>query len=248
MQEPIFLGFTDTVQKTKKLLIILSSISIFLIYGDLTINQESSFIGLKFEGLNNNLIYTGFLVIIIYNFIVFLWSGYSTFEEWQVRQSGMKTFNASAENDYFYIKDNNTYLTPTEPRNSTLYYWWITQASKTTGLNKTLENLEKTNNKIYKLLQEIESKSENKIFIDNQTSYTATHFSKSFEELAKVAKSFKVIENALNSKNIEISLGKFDKRFKTLLYSQNLKWIILDFAMPILISSFAIYILCNQIF
>jgi len=63
-----------------------------------------------------------------------------------------------------------------------------------------------------------------------------------------IEKNFEIIKSAFATKNIEINLYKFDKRFKTFLYSQNLKWIILDFLFPFVLSIFSIILLYCKIF
>lgn len=72
LEEPIFLGYSDSVKKTRNLLLILSVISLFLIFGELKINSSSTLLGLKFDGLNTNIIYIGLLVLISFSSINFI--------------------------------------------------------------------------------------------------------------------------------------------------------------------------------
>ncbi len=82
LEEPIFLGYSDSVKKTRNLLLILSVISLFLIFGELKINSSSTLLGLKFDGLNTNIIYIGLLVLISFSSINFIWSSIDSFQEW----------------------------------------------------------------------------------------------------------------------------------------------------------------------
>lgn len=72
LEEPIFLGYSDSVKKTRNLLLILSVISLFLIFGELKINSSSTLLGLKFDRLNTNIIYIGLLVLISFSSINFI--------------------------------------------------------------------------------------------------------------------------------------------------------------------------------
>lgn len=237
LEEPIFLGYSDSVKKTRNLLLILSVISLFLIFGELKINSSSTLLGLKFDGLNTNIIYIGLFVLISFSSINFIWSSIDSFQEWQVRQSGTKKFTISY-NDIIYTDMDNSYLSPNDPRNSTLYYWWSTQAKKSSDINIAINDILKNNEEIFKILNSGS---------DNEVNTYRFKFHDNFEKIDKIQKSFHVLENAFNSKQIEQSLSKFDARFKTLLISQNLRWIILEFLIPIILSLVSIVFIILEI-
>ncbi len=237
LEEPIFLGYSDSVKKTRNLLLILSVISLFLIFGELKINSSSTLLGLKFDGLNTNIIYIGLLVLISFSSINFIWSSIDSFQEWQVRQSGTKKFNKSY-NDIMYTDMDNSYLSPNDPRNSTLYYWWSTQAKKSSDINISINDILKNNEEIFKILNSGS---------DNEKNTYRFKFHDNFDKIDKIQKSFHILENAFNSEQIEQSLSKFDARFKTLLISQNLRWIILEFLIPIILSLVSIVFISLEI-
>ena len=249
MKEPVFIENSEYVKKSRNMLLSFSTITIFLIYFNLSIKDDSSVLGLKFNGLNENNIYIALFVIIIFNLINFFWNSYNTYNEWEIRQTGMKKFNSDYIIDYLYTKDgNNNYLSPTELRNSTLYYWWACQSSKIKDTEKLLKDLSDINNRLYDNLQIIQSNQDKEIFIHDNVSYTASLFYENMESMRNIEKNFEIIKSAFATKNIEINLYKFDKRFKTFLYSQNLKWIILDFLFPFVLSIFSIILLYCKIF
>lgn len=249
MKEPVFIENSESVKKSRNLLLSFSTITIFLIYFNLSIKDDSSILGLKFDGLNENNIYIALFIIIIFNFINFFWNSYNTYNEWEIRQTGMKKFNSDSIIDYLYTKDgNNSYLSPTEPRNSTLYYWWACQSSKIKDTEKLLKDLSDINNNLYENLQIIQTNRREELFIHDGVSYTASLFQKNMETMSDIDENFKIIKSAFLTQNIEISLFKFDKRFKTFLYSQNLKWIILDFLFPLILSISSIILLFFKIF
>ncbi|OCL81614.1 hypothetical protein AAW30_01830 [Arcobacter porcinus] len=249
MKEPVFIENSESAKKSRNVLLSLSTITIFLIYFNLSIKDDSSILGLKFNGLNENSIYIALFVIIIFNLINFFWNSYNTYNEWEIRQTGMKNFNSDFTIDFMYTDNgNSSYLSPVEPRNSTLYYWWACQSSKIQDTEKLLKELSDINNKIYDNLQLIESNQRKKIFIHENVSYTALLFQKNMESISNIEKNFEIIKSALATKNIETNLYKFDKRFKTFLYSQNLKWILLDLLFPFILSIVSIILLLCKIF
>ena len=210
MKEPVFIENSEYVKKSRNILLSFSTITIFLIYFNLSIKDDSSVLGLKFNGLNENNIYIALFVIIIFNLINFFWNSYNTYNEWEIRQTGMKKFNSDYIIDYLYTKDgNNNYLSPTELRNSTLYYWWACQSSKIKDTEKLLKDLSDINNRLYDNLQIIQSNQDKEIFIHDNVSYTASLFYENMESMRNIEKNFEIIKSAFATKNIEINLMYF---------------------------------------
>lgn len=133
---------------------------------------------------------------------------------------------------------DNSYLSPNDPRNSTLYYWWTTQAKKSSDINISINDILKNNEEIFKILNSGS---------DNEKNTYRFKFHDNFDKIDKIQKSFHILENAFNSEQIEQSLSKFDARFKTLLISQNLRWIILEFLIPIILSLVSIVFISLEI-
>lgn len=77
-----------------------------------------------------------------------------------------------------------------------------------------LKDLADINNSLYDNLQIIQSK-DKEIFIHDNVSYTASLFYENMESMRNIEKNFEIIKSAFATKNIEINLYKFDKRFKT---------------------------------
>ncbi|MDY0192615.1 MAG: hypothetical protein RBR93_03725 [Aliarcobacter butzleri] len=248
MKEPILLESPDNVKKSRNVLLIFSTISIFFIYFNLSIKNDSSILGLKFDGLNDNNVYIGLFIIILFNIINFAWNNYNTYKEWEIRQTGMKRFNSDNKLDFMYTNDgNNNYLSSSEPRNSTLYYWWAFQSSKIKNTEELLKDLSDINNKLFDNLQIIQKNQDREIFIHENISYTASLFKENMESIANIEKNFEKTRIILESVNIKQGLYEFDKRFQTFLYSQNLKWIILDFLFPMIVSLISIILLFCKI-
>lgn len=80
--EPFAMDFSDYVRKIRNTLIITSIISVALLLGGLRIAPESTFLGLKFTGLNNELILRTLFFLNAYTFTHFFWSSINHFQEW----------------------------------------------------------------------------------------------------------------------------------------------------------------------
>lgn len=245
--EPIFIGYTEQVKKTKNMLLVFSSISLFLVFGKLSINSESSILGLKFDGLNESIIYIGLLIIIFFNLITFFWSSFDTYKEWSVRQTGIKKlFNTPTGNELMHFNGLNNDLFPDNPRNTTLYYWWSTQVNRLDEWENCLNDLEKKHNALSEILNDDKTKD----FFNHSRELNPirmSHYDYT-SKIDSIQKSFEIMSNAFKYNHIQDSLSNFNFRYKTLLKSQNLRWILLDFSFPIFIAAISIISLLNKLY
>ncbi len=137
--EPVICEFDDKTQKIRTTLFLLSIISISYILGGLKIEAASSFLGLKFSGLDDQLFRYMLLGAVAYLAMHFVWCAVDSFIEWRLRITGTKvafvttgTF-ASEHADY-----------PNDPRQSTLYNWWKGQATSINGIDEKIEDINTT--------------------------------------------------------------------------------------------------------
>ena len=89
-----------------------------------------------------------------------------------------------------YTDMDNSYLSPNDPRNSTLYYWWSTQAKKSSDINISINDILKNNEEIFKILNSGS---------DNEKNTYRFKFHDNFDKIDKIQKSFHILENAFNS-------------------------------------------------
>jgi len=229
--EPIFIFFSDDAKKVRNSLLYISFIILFLTFGNISLDPSSSLLGLKFKGLNDKLIYIGFFIILIYNYINFIWYSKNALLEWEIRQTGMrKAFNPTI-NDLMHFNGSTTDFFPDDPRNATLYYWWNQQIKHLPQIENKINSIDN----IFKLYEENVhqensdiNKLNNKIFSE-------------MDNLENIKKSLETIKNTLEVKQINESLEKFDNRFYSLLLSQNLRNIIIDFLLPFILSTVAVF-------
>jgi hypothetical protein len=73
--EPLMPDFTDYMRRVRSLLIVVSLIFIGVVIGGLAIDPSSSVLGVRFQGLSDELIRKGLLGANIYLLIHFVWGG-----------------------------------------------------------------------------------------------------------------------------------------------------------------------------
>lgn len=233
--EPLMPEFTDYMRRVRTLLIVVSLISIAVVIGGLAIDPASSVLGVKFKGLSDELIRKGLLIANAYLLIHFLWGGFDSWLEWGVRLTGSRVAFVTTGK---FASEHCDY--PSDPRQSTLYNWWKDDAS---GISSLTEPLETTKQK----LAEWEKRVEESILNNNPNLMSVVQ---SFREVQTnindVKKKIENVEKTLTAVRIPASLERFDNRFKLMLRSQNIRWLVLELALPLLLGCWAVWLLINE--
>lgn len=223
--EPVLIGFDDKTTKIRTFLFLFSVVSIGYALGGLKIDATSSFLGLKFTGLNDELFRTGLLVTVGYLLIHFIWNSFDTFLEWRLRISGTRV--AFTTGSFFGNKDCDY---PKEPRQSTLYNWWRGQANLLDIVNTRFRASEKIVDHAKQYDQECQPS------LDPAVKQNLIIFEKTLKHVTADVDNFKSMLEELkklyDSKRIDVSLKRFDNWFNLFLQSQNLRWIVIEFSLP----------------
>ena len=238
---PIQIEFTDNVKKIRQNLMVTSFITLFITLGGISIDPSSTIFGLKFNGLNDVLLYKGLLILILYFLIHFVWCAYESLQEWEVRVTGAKESFIRA--DDMDPDDAIKQPYPSDPRNSTFYYWWSTQAKRIgsfkecfTNINQRIENME---NAIHEMREQGASLSHSDVNISSQVHPLKIHIENAVSSITRM-------EKALVGNQLLVSMKTFDRRYKYFLRSQNIRWFIIDFFGPIILSSVSLLCLLNS--
>ena len=233
--EPAFAEFTENTWRIRTNLILASIISIAVVLGDLHIESGSSIFGLKFEGLDDSLVRGSLLWVLIYLLIHFLWSAFDSLNEWRLRVTGTRvawvtaaTF-ASEEGDY-----------PGDPRKSTLYNWWKVHASRIGNLTEKIKGIETTLKGFENDLNKIIS---DRAVANEVINICMPHISTTNSHVVELRQKLTEFSNVFESKRIPTSLKRFDLWFQICLRSQNLRWLVVEFSIPILLGIFALLLL-----
>lgn len=234
--EPVFIGFDDKTAKIRTSLFLLSVVGLGYALGDLHIQEGSSFLGLKFTGLDDNLFRMGLLVTITYLLVHLLWNSYDSFMEWRVRISGTRLAFQTAS--YF---GNTNKDSPQDARQSSLYHWWIGQSHI---LGKVEERFKLAELKTDEIAQNSDSYQSRPDPHDREELVRIQKLLKSVTDQSDQLKSaLEELKKIYDSKRIVVSLKRFDNWFKLFLQSQNIRWILIEFSLPALLGLSAIPLL-----
>lgn len=237
--EPFWYEFQDSVIKIRRNLLITSIVTIAVFLGDLHIDPGSTIFGLKFTGLTDDFVKIGLSLITIYFFVHFLWCGIDSFFEWRARVTGTKV--AFVTTGRFAGKGADY---PNDPRQSTLYNWWLDQAHKISNISETMNKIEYDIKEWDATLKEKYNKGADSINITNACSL----INRAIQSINELKRSIKNVEQTLKSNRIPASLERFDNWFKLLLKSQNLRWLFIEFLLPLSLGGFAIFLMVKSYF
>jgi hypothetical protein len=199
--EPFAMDFSDNVRKIRNNLIITSIIAIALLLGGIRIAPDSTFLGLKFTGLNNNLILQTLFYLNAYILIHFLWSSFDHFQEWWLRLTGTRVAHVTTAR---FAAEGADY--PNDPRQSTLYNWWNDEARKISSLQEPLNNIQIK----MKELETTVTKSPDGADTNVVNAFTL----RVSEDVNKLRASVEQIGKTLESPRIPASLKRFDGHFQ----------------------------------
>lgn len=234
--EPVICEFDAKTQKIRTMLFLLSIISIAYLLGGLKIEAASSFLGLKFSGLDDQLFRYMLLGAVAYLAMHFVWCAADSFMEWRLRITGTKvafvttgTF-ASEHADY-----------PNDPRQSTLHNWWKGQANSINGIDEKIEDINTTFEAINSEIERIQD--EGQTLNINNVIQSLSHIR---NEVANLRGKVEEVKKTLDANRVPASLERFDGWFKIFLKSQNVRWLLIEFLLPISLGIWAVYLLiCN---
>ena len=234
--EPFFGDFPENALKVRRNLVILSVILIAINLGGIQINSSSTFLGLRFDGLNSVFLLQILSYINLYLLIHFSWCAFDSILEWKIRITGTRlafvtTARLSSEDgDY-----------PNDARQSTMYSWWIAQAKKIGNLKGKIETIESqikvSQERLDKAVAETDS-----VNMSNLSSSVLQTLNNALTATNDLKHSVETAQKAIASQRIPVSLQRFDNWFQFLLRSQNLRWLIIEFVFPIILGGSALFL------
>lgn len=231
--EPVICEFSTPIQKVRGTLFFISVISIALTIGDLHIDSKSSILGLQFTNLSDSLVKNGLFWVVAYLMIHFIWGAADCFMEWRLRITGTRVaFITGAK----IPSEHGDY--PDNPRQSTLYRWWVTQARKVVFWEKESSFIEEQ-------LKELSQHFLNKANETNDMNWrhVQSPLAAVKQRVDQIDQSVQKVTETLESNRVPVSLARFDNRFQIFLRSQNLRWLVIEAGLPLLLGSYALLLL-----
>ncbi len=225
LKDPVFIYFSDDLLKIRRNLIILASITLAYKLSGAEIKSFNPF-GITFTEFAPGFVDKALFFFLLYSFIHFFWQSSDALREWRIRVTGTRlafqtaAMFGSSEADYH-----------NEPRQSSLMNWWAEEAKKIGSYSKVIENISRAVVNFDTKVSEIQN-------ADNVRSLIDSHR----KELNGLEKTLKSVEMMLNSKRIPASLDRFEKWFRMFGYSQLVRFAIMEWGLPVVLSVIALYL------
>lgn len=234
--EPAFAEFSESVWKIRTNLIVVSMISIAVVFGGLHIDSDSQILGLKFKGLSDSILAAGLKAVVLYLLIHFVWAALDSFFEWRLRVTGTRVaFITTAR----LASEHGDY--PSDPRHSTLYRWWTDQANKIGFLTERADRTERQLQLLEETLKARFTEGTDALNIVN----AIRPITEARQEISLLRNEVKNVSSAIGAMRVPVSLERFDAWFELFLRSQNLRWLVIDFLAPVAVGAYALLLLTN---
>lgn len=234
---PIDGDLSDNALKVRRNLLVFGMISIFITIGGVKLDPTSSVLGFKFSGVSETLITNALLAANVYFLLHFIWYAFEGLLEWRLRVTGTRLAFLTGSR---YGSEHADY--PDDPRQSTLYNWWLFNAKRIGSFKVTADDL---SDKI-KTWQDKISPFQNGIDSPDFDNAMNT-LNQAKAAVDKLSKQIETAEKTFTATRIPCSLGRFDGWFKLFLKSQNIRWLLIDILLPVAIGATATYLLLAKV-
>lgn len=230
--EPFMLEFSETVRKMRTHLLIGGVVSLAAVLMDLTIEPDTPVFGVVFDGLTEEKILYLLLAINVYLLIHFSWSSIDSFQEWRLRRTGTMVSYLTIIDSAF---GNDELDFPPDPRQSTLYSWWRDRSKNQIALPQAINQIDsKITLMMDAVIAELE-KGQTPALANWQREFMAVR-----EQLKTIKSSQEEGDRLIQHDRMSVSLERFDSAFRVLLKSQNIRWMLLEWLVPLLVGASAI--------
>lgn len=225
--EPINPELSEYAQKLRRNLLVFGAVYIFCWFYEVEIDRESLFFGIKLIGLNAEQFSVGTMIVNIYLLVHFGWYALEAFAEWRVRLTGTR---AAYQTNSGFGGLPSAADASSDPRQSTLYNWWLRFSSNIGERSEVIDDFEQRLEQVESELKKLDPKS-----VNVNVASLISSLAQLPPQLQQVRTYMERIDQYLSSGRIEVSLQRFDKCFKLMLKSQNLRMISIDIALPSII-------------
>jgi hypothetical protein len=216
---PVDIGFDENALKVRRNLFIFSSITVYLHLTNIEVGSTLTLTGFELKGFNEANLYLGLLFINLYHLSHFSWYAFEAFYEWRLRITGSRALSTLAF-------ENRPIDHPTDPRQATLYSWWINRANKLSDTFKVLDDHISWNLKMKNALENGEFKNIN-------SWYSLEQYKIIDDSIQSVLSGYQKLADTINDPRITLSLYRFDEWNKTFWNSQNFRWITIECGLPL---------------
>lgn len=236
--KPVLAEFSEATSKIRLNLMIAALITIAIVMLEVKVSPTNTLLGVTFEGLTTTNLKTCLLLVNVYMFIHFLWCAADGIQEWRLRLTGTRVAFLTGATWGSEATDH-----PSEPRQSTLYNWWLDQTRR---FKSTDEAIQRIQSAIEQLAAATENPDTSKPIRPEQFAATQVHSIKS--DIQTLGQQLDAARATIESQRIPVSLERFDKAFQLFLRSQNLRWLLIEAGFPLLLGGCSIFLLLREHF
>lgn len=234
--EPVLAEFSEDLRRTKRNLLIVSGVAIFAHFSKMQVTV-AGFFGFKFSNPDQIWLQVAVLSIVGYLFIQFCWRGWDYLQYMRLRITGNRVTHVTVGMSSYEYGDY-----PSDPAQSTLYNWWLTEAKQIGNLSAMAEEV----HRVASQLDEAANRPGNReqVNINHVVERTAQLNS----DISKFENRLEKVEETINSARIPASLERFGKWFRRFSRSQIYRIILLDLAFPFSFGAVAILLTVTRFF
>jgi hypothetical protein len=218
--EPVFVELSEPTLKARRNLLTIATIAVAFWWWDLSLASSPTVMGVQLQNFSGRAMAWCFLWAVAYLLGHFVWLAWDAFQEWRLRITG----NKAAAMPYDAAKKGIT-----DPRQLTLYGWWV-------ALPSQLSQLKVLADETSAKLQSWQAQPTPTYDADSQAILQAIQTNTS-----SLAAAVHQAETILKAQRVPVSLERFDSWFLRFQSSQNWRWLLLEFGLPTLLGVLAIY-------
>jgi hypothetical protein len=231
--KPLMPEFSEYIRKIRNSLMFFSFIGLAIVLAGVKLGKDSTFLGLKLENLSDEKILLGFLIVNTYSLFHFAWASMDYFGEWRVRLTGCRPGLIGG-----FVEEGGDIAE--DPRNSTLYNWWLSKLA-------TVEQIQKDSEQIASMQSDIRDQiSQLKDTPDK--SLGGMNLNSANQQLGTIIGYQKKTISLLEDKRISTSLARFDRWYFFLRSSQGARWILIELGLPLILGISACFLLGKELF
>lgn len=234
MGKPFGLEYSEDVLKTRRNLLAVGAISVLICSAGLTVQTAGAggnvtpILGWPLTGMTQRVLLWSLIVLTTYLLLHFMWASIDAIHEYALRSTGLPK-----EVQYGEATWGPEGAEPlTDPRQSTLYSWWLWQSRQAVPLQSKIEE-QKSNLDSYLSALEGYKASPNEVAV--QHADVLRNAASIQQAIVNLQQSVKALHGTLSDPRLVVSLSRFDAAFRWRALSQNARWIVLEFGLPVVL-------------
>ena len=200
-------------------LLAFATIAIAFGWWHLSLSSSPTLFGVQLQNLSSDVVAWALLWTVLYLLVHFVWLAWDALQEWRLRQTGTRVTAVTVARAGSDLGDY-----PSDPRQSTLYGWWRDQRLHLAHSKKVADET----------LETVRPWIENGL-PGEVSDETKARFLTIGTNVAELQSAVEHAAKVLDSHRPYVSLDRFDTAYRRFLRSQNLRWITVEFGVPLLV-------------